>query len=102
MDHRLLIVGGTGFIGRNLILNALEKGLNIVVLSLNKPSNQQKIEGVDYLQMDITKPIQTSNQLTETPFDYVVNLSGYIDHCRFLEGGRKLIKAHFEGVQNLL
>ena len=76
MDHRLLIVGGTGFIGRNLVLNALEKGLNIVVLSLNKPSNQQKIEGVDYLQMDITKPIQTSNQLTETPFDYVVNLSG--------------------------
>ncbi|SVD74858.1 uncharacterized protein METZ01_LOCUS427712, partial [marine metagenome] len=81
MDHRLLIVGGTGFIGRNLVLNALEKGLNIVVLSLNKPSNQQKIEGVDYLQMDITKPLQTSNQLTETPFDYVVNLSGYIDHC---------------------
>ena len=102
MDHRLLIVGGTGFIGRNLVLNALEKGLNIVVVSLNKSSSQQKIEGVDYLQMDITKPIQTSNQLTETPFDYVVNLSGYIDHCRFLEGGRKLIKAHFEGVQNLL
>ena len=50
MDHRLLIVGGTGFIGRNLVLNALEKGLNIVVLSSNKPSNQQKIEGVDYLQ----------------------------------------------------
>ena len=59
MDHRLLIVGGTGFIGRNLVLNALEKGLNIVVLSLNKPSSQQKIEGVDYLQMDITKPKQS-------------------------------------------
>ena len=102
IDHRLLIVGGTGFIGRNLVLNALEKGFNIVVLSLNEPSSQQKVEGVDYLQKDITKPIQTSNQLTKTPFDYVVNLSGYIDHCRFLEGGHELIKAHFEGVQNLL
>ena len=102
MGHRLLIVGGTGFIGRNLVLNALEDGFNIVVLSLNEPSSEKKIEGVDYLQMDITKPIQTSNQLAEYPFDYVVNLSGYIDHSRFLEGGYKIIKAHFEGVQNLL
>ena len=102
MDDRLLIVGGTGFIGRNLVLNALEHGFNIVVLSLNEPSNTNKIEGVDYLQMDIAQPIKIRQQLTETPFDYVVNLSGYIDHCRFLEGGHEIIKAHFGGVQNLL
>jgi len=102
MNDSLLIVGGTGFIGRNLVLSALELGYNIVVLSLNEPSDNKKIEGVEYLQMDITDPIQSRKKLMETSFDYVVNLSGYIDHCVFLEGGHEIIKAHFEGVQNLL
>ena len=64
MNDRILIVGGTGFIGRNLVLNALEHGFNIVVLSLNEPSNTNKIEGVDYLQMDIAQPIKIRQQLS--------------------------------------
>jgi len=102
MNDRLLILGGTGFIGRNLVLNALEHGFNITVVSLNEPSDENKIESVEYLQMDITNSLQTSKQLAEASYDYVVNLSGYIDHCRFLEGGEKIIRAHFEGVRNLL
>ena len=35
-------------------------------------------------------------------FDYVVNLSGYIDHSEFLQGGREVIQAHFDGVLNLV
>ena len=68
VGDRLLITGGTGFIGRNLVLNALESGFKIVVLSLNEPSIEKKIEGVEYLQMDITKPIQSRKQLAEDFF----------------------------------
>jgi len=98
----MLIVGGTGFIGRNLVLNALESGYDIVVLSLNEPGVKKRVEGVDYVKVDITQPIEAKEKLAEGAFDYVVNLAGYINHCRFLEGGHEIIKAHFGGVQNLL
>ena len=102
MIGRLLIVGGTGFIGRNLVFNALQQGFSTTVLSLNMPVDEKKVDGVEYLQADITDLRQIEEQLSGTVFDYVVNLSGYIDHSNFLDGGIKIIKSHFEGVQNLL
>ena len=102
VSERLLIVGGTGFIGRNLALNAVIEGYSTTVLSLNTPDAEQKIERVEYLQADITHFFELQKQLKYLKFEYVVNLSGYIDHCGFLEGGRNIIDTHFIGVQNLL
>lgn len=102
MAERLLIVGGTGFIGKNLAINAIKHGYNTIVLSLNAPTDEKRVYGVDYLQADITNFAQLQAQLSDTAFDYVVNLSGYIDHCSFLEGGRQIVDIHFGGVQNLL
>jgi nucleoside-diphosphate-sugar epimerase len=102
MTERLLIVGGTGFIGRNLIKGAVKQGFDIVVLSLNAPDDKKKISGVVYIQADITDFIQLKNRLPNADFDYVINLSGYINHCQFLKGGRQVIDTHFSGVQNLL
>ena len=38
----------------------------------------------------------------EENFDYVVNLGGYINHQLFKDGGRALIKTHFNSLQNLV
>ena len=102
MADKLLIVGGTGFIGRNLAINAIKKGLTTIVLSHNEPHIERKIPGVVYLQADITNLMQLREKLSNKTFDYVVNLSGYIDHSAFLDGGRSIIDTHFFGVQNLL
>ncbi len=102
MSKKLLIVGGTGFIGRNLTLNAIKYGFNTTVLSLNVPADEVMVKDADYLQADITNFAQLREHLSTTTFDYVVNLSGYINHCDFLEGGRQVIDIHFSGVQNLL
>ena len=102
MAEKLLIVGGTGFIGSNLAHKALENAFNTTVLSLNLPTKDKQIEGVEYLQADITNLDQLRERLSSYKFDYIVNLAGYIDHSRFLDGGRQVINTHFDGVQNLL
>ena len=102
MFDRILILGGTGFIGRNLCLNAVKNGYKVVVLSLNDPSIDEKINEVVYLQADITSFFQLKEKIGNSSFEYIVNLSGYINHCKFSDGGKKVISVHFEGVQNIL
>jgi nucleoside-diphosphate-sugar epimerase len=101
-NNKLLIIGGTGFIGRNLTINAVKLGYQTHVLSLHEPSTEKKINGADYIQADITDFLNLQLKLHNTNYDYVVNLSGYIDHCKYRDGGQKVIAAHFDGVQNLL
>ena len=102
MAEKLLIVGGTGFIGSNLAHKAVENAFNTTVLSLNLPTKDKQIESVEYLQADITNLDQLRERLSSYKFDYIVNLAGYIDHSCFLDGGRQIINTHFDGVQNLL
>ncbi len=98
---KLLIIGGTGFIGRSLAQHALKQGYKTTILSLNPPLVEKIIENVEYLQANIID-IKDLQKIITNSFDYVVNLSGYIDHSRFLDGGNIVIDAHFGGVQNLL
>ena len=102
MKERILIVGGSGFIGMNLLRACLDGGLKCTVLSLHAPMDERCIKGVDYLQADLTDLDQTMNVLKGLAFEYVVNLSGYIDHSSLFDGGRKVVDMHFGGVQNLL
>ena len=102
MVESLLIVGGTGFIGKNLALHAVQAGYKVSVLSLNKPVEIQSVEGISYLQADITDIAALQNKLGDGLFDYVVNLSGYVNHSNFLEGGKQVLNTHFVGVQNIL
>ena len=102
MKERILIVGGSGFIGMNLLRACLDDGLECTVLSLHPPMDERCIKGVHYLQADLTDLEQTVTVLKGLAFEYVVNLSGYIDHAPLFDGGRKVIGVHFGGVQNLL
>ena len=96
----LLIVGGGGFIGSNLALNAYKSDYRVFIISLNVP--KVKIKSITYIQADITNFKQLKDRLSDYSFDYVVNLSGYIDHSGFLEGGKEMIDVHFEGVRNII
>ena len=96
----LLIVGGGGFIGSNLALNAYKSNYTVFIISLNVP--KVKIKSITYIQGDITNFKQLKDRLSDYSFDYVVNLSGYIDHSSFMEGGNEMIDVHFEGVRNII
>jgi len=101
MSGRLLIVGGTGFIGRHLAVKAVQD-YKVTVLSLTPPADKLMVKGVDYLQADITNLAKLKISLSNISIDYVVNLSGYIEHTGILKGGDKVIDIHFNGVQNLI
>ena len=97
----LLVVGGTGFIGQHLVGAAKLKEWDVTSLSLHLPTDQCRIDGVNYQKVDLTDLAAVRANLNIN-FDYVVNLGGYIDHTLFNNGGKRLIEQHFDALQNLV
>ncbi len=98
---RLLIIGGTGYIGHHLLKSVQQKDWQMTSVSLNPPTKERFVDGTRYLHLDLADKILVKKHLDEE-FDYVVNLGGYISHNLFKDGGRHLIKTHFTALQNLL
>ena len=98
----LLVVGGSGFIGCHLLTAAQAKGWRGTSLSLNYPKKFREVSGVRYLVQDLCDFRATDKLLGGCDYDFVVNLSGYIDHKKFRDSGRELIDSHFDGLQNLI
>jgi len=98
--NRMLVVGGSGFIGSALCRIAQVRGYAVTCLSLRKPV--RALEGVIYLVANLADGKLIKQLLAERQFEFLVNCGGYIDHRSYFSGGRDLIRTHFEGVQNLL
>jgi UDP-glucose 4-epimerase len=98
--NRMLVIGGSGFIGHNLCRIAQVRGYAVTSLSLHTPARGH--EGVSYLVGNLADRELLKQLLSGKQFEYLVNCGGYIDHRSYFSGGRDLIGAHFEGVQNLL
>ena len=101
-NKNILIVGGSGFIGQNLVKKALNYGFNVTVISKNKLFRKTKVQGVRYLSIDIRNENKLSNSLKKFKFEYVLNLSGYVDHSDFSKNGHTIIHTHFNGTINLI
>jgi len=97
----ILVIGGTGFIGHHLLKETVNQGWSTTSASLNPPSLERRVAGVNYLVIDITKQKEVQAALARD-FDYVVNLGGYPDHTLFQRGGKKLLESHFTAVKNLV
>ena len=93
---KILITGGTGFIGYHLALACLKKNFLVKSLSTKQPSKKRKLKKVKYLICDISNK-KRLNKILDHNFDYVVNLAGYVDHSN----KKKTKKSHFDGCKNL-
>jgi nucleoside-diphosphate-sugar epimerase len=100
--YKLLVIGGTGFIGRHIVKKSLELGFDTTSLSKSNPMGKDKIKGATYIEADIIDRQSLSNNLGGKKFDYVVNSSGYINHSNYSNDGSKIFDAHFYGVKNLV
>ena len=88
-NSKILVAGGTGFIGSNLILDLISKGNEVISIS-KSGNNESKIKTVKYISHDLTKPFKEKEFELFSDVDYVVNCAGYIDHSSFLNGGKKI------------
>jgi len=102
VGKRVLVAGGRGFIGKHLV-NALDKaGSLVTTISITESSEVEERDRVEHLSADISDASALARVLGRQIFDYVFNLSGYIDHSPFLRGGIETIRAQYVGVLNLL
>ena len=97
MEGKILILGGSGFIGTHLLKRCIHEGLDCVCVSLKNTNNSQKSKNVNYLKLDINNYSKVKELLGGKEFDYIVNLAGYVDHSQKI----KTIKSHYNGCKNL-
>ena len=97
MNKKILITGGTGFIGFHLAKKLKKFKYNITCLSHKKPKKERLIKNVKYLVCDIKKYSDIKKKLKES-YDYVFNFSGNVDHGNKSE----TFATHFGGCKNLV
>lgn len=96
MKKKILIVGGTGFLGYHLAKKCIKKGWSVTSISTNKPKKIRFLSKVKYLILDISKK-KLIKKLIKYDYDYVVNFGGYVNHNEKL----KTYQSHYVGCKNL-
>ncbi len=99
--YDLLILGGNGFVGRNIIKRALELDWKVLNISLST-AHKFLSPNVDNLHINLTDRYALEKDLKNKRFIYVVNASGYVDHSSYFDKGYEIITEHYFGLMNLI
>lgn len=95
IKKKILVVGGTGFIGYHLSKHCLKKGWKVTSFSKNQPKEIRKLKLVNYIEGDLF--FKKDLKKIKGNFDYVVNLGGYVDHLNKI----RTHNSHYIGCKNL-
>tara|TARA_Y100000816_G_scaffold269425_1_gene232357 strand:+ start:955 stop:1857 length:903 start_codon:yes stop_codon:yes gene_type:complete len=98
---KILVVGGTGFLGFHIIKKAKKKNWKITSISLKKPTKKRFHKNVKYIFANVENFKHLKKKLVGN-YDFVVNAGGYGQHPDFGKMGDKLFKSHFIGLVNLI
>lgn len=96
MKKKILILGGTGFIGYHLAKESLRRGFEVTSVSKNKPIKKRYIKKVNYVILDISNKHSFKKKINKK-FNYVINLAGYVDHSN----KKETYKSHYLGCKHI-
>ncbi len=98
-NKKVLITGGSGFIGSHLAEKMLELGANVSVLDVEFGKNIQHLEGkVSFIKQDITE----YNFILPGDFDYIFHLAAYTSPSISNEQYDVAFKVNVLGTYNVL
>ena len=95
MNKKILIIGGTGFIGHHFAKKCIKTSLDVTSISRSKPSKERYLKKVKYIFTDITNKKKLHSKLGKR-YNYIINFGGDVDHH-----GKKTFKSHHIGCKNL-
>jgi len=93
---KILIIGGTGFIGYHLAKKCINKNFKVTSLSKNPPKKIRFVKKVKYIICDINDEKQLKKSIASN-FNYIINLGGYVNH----QNKRETYRSHYLGLKNL-
>lgn len=97
MTKKILVVGGTGFIGYYLCKAFLKKKYIVHSVSISKPKNIRFLRKVKYILSDISNLKKIKKDIKKNSYDYIINAAGHVDHNNKV----KTINTHYKGSINL-
>lgn len=86
---KILITGGSGFVGSKLAGFLLSRGHQVVAIGRSEPQHRWDSEAYNFIAADTTRKGPWQNELTDA--DAVVNLAGATIFKRWTENYKKLI-----------
>ena len=95
---KILVIGGTGFIGFHVIKEALKRKWKVTSISLTKPNGNRRQKKVKYIILNLTNLKKLKKKINEN-YDFVVNAAGY---NKITSLNESLFDSHFLGLLNLL
>ena len=98
MKKKILVVGGTGFIGFHLIKKLKIKKFIVDSISTKQPPKKRTINGVKYILTDISNLAKLKKSVKKDSYSHVINLAGHVDH----NNKKKTLNSHFIGCKNLV
>lgn len=90
---KILVTGGSGFIGSNLVQKLLDEGFDVSVLDLRKP-----VQDVKWIKKDIRKDLGN----TFADFDFVFHLAALANARKSSEDSRLCFDMNIIGTLNVL
>ena len=81
---RIIIFGGTGFIGYHLCKKALKNKYKVISVSKHPPAKIRKLKNIKYINIDATK-IKNFKKIRKD-FEFIINAAGYGSHSRGRKG----------------
>jgi nucleoside-diphosphate-sugar epimerase len=97
LSKKILIIGGTGFLGYHLAKKCLSKKWDVTSISTNRPKKVRFLPKVKYLILDIANKKLLLKKI-KSNYDYIVNLGCYVNHNEKL----KTYQSHYNGSKNLI